>query len=186
MAKKTLDLPRWCAERKTIKRIREAMCPLALEATNGTATKAPASAGQPHVPSPERQPHALRSILDLSLAHTNAGLGFHSQSTDNATFVDELISVASYYPPGLGPQCSLPIDGCLDDSRASRQTDLGVLAQSRENVIHIRGWFRTASMATSYFTASHRTTACMCPRMTLLRGPITLWFSMSVQRTMPC
>jgi hypothetical protein len=133
MAKKTQDLPRWCAEQKTIKRIREAMCPLALEATNGTATKAPASAGQPHVPSPERQPHALRSILDLSLAHTNAGLGFHSQSTDNAPFVDDdfgrivvsarprssvltpnqrttppwwmMISVASCYKPQKKAQC---------------------------------------------------------------------------------
>jgi hypothetical protein len=72
-----------------MKRIREAMCPLALEATNGTATKAPASTGRPHVPSPERQPHALRSVLDLSLARTNAALGFHSQSTDNAPFVDD-------------------------------------------------------------------------------------------------
>jgi hypothetical protein len=70
--------------------------------------------------------------------------------------------------------------------QADRQTDLGVLAQSRENIIHIRGWFRTASIATSYFTATHRTMASMSPRMTLLRAPITLWFSMSVHRTMRC
>lgn len=93
-----------------MKRIREALCPLALKATNGTATKAPASAGQPHVPSPERQPYALRSVLDLCLARTNAGFGFHYQSTDNALSL-MMISVASCYPPGLGPQCSLPIDG---------------------------------------------------------------------------
>ncbi len=41
------------------------------------------------MPSPERQPQALHSVLDLSLARTNAGLGFHSQSTDNAPFVDD-------------------------------------------------------------------------------------------------
>jgi hypothetical protein len=189
--------------------------------------------------------HTLFALSWTSLlrAQTPASVFTPNQRTTPLSLM--MISVASCYPPGLGPQCSLPINGqrhlggrwfrspraisprkrhsahpcswmdgwmvndslargqtdfgilgqyhpyswmdaCLDDSRASRQTDLGVLAQSRDNVIHICWWFRTASIATSYFTASHRTMASKCPWMTLLRGPITLWFSMSVQRTMPC
>ncbi len=116
--------------------------------------------------SPERQPHALRSVLDLSLARTNAGLGFHSQSTDNAPFVDDdfgrlvlsarprssvltpnqrttppwwmMISVASCYKPQKKAQC--PSISWMDGGLMIHQQADRQNSQFWANTIHTRGW----------------------------------------------
>jgi hypothetical protein len=108
--KKPLDLPLWCAEQKPMKRIREAMCPLAPKQQTGQRRRrrqAPAN----HTCRALNANHTLFALFWTSLLRAQNPSSKLTPNQRTTPLSLMMISVASCYPPGLGPKCSLPING---------------------------------------------------------------------------